>query len=96
VRAESLLEPDMKLPVWAAALHTFAMIADVLVVVLVVVAWAWPKRYRPWYRAALLVGCTYFAPKKSVFLWLVTTLFFVVAAAMVLTLRKPDAFREES
>ena len=86
----------MKLPVWAAALHTFAMFADVFVVVLVVVAWAWPKRYRPWYRAALLVGCTYFAPKTSALIWLVTMTSLVVAAAMVLTLRKLDAFREES
>lgn len=86
----------MTLPAWVAALHTYATMADVLFVVLVVAARALPKQVRPWYRAILLLACTGLAPKYSLFAWLLWTSSFVLAAALVLTLRNPDAFRDES
>ena len=60
----------------------------------VIAAWFSPKLYRPWCRAALLVGCTFGAPRSSLFVWLVWTTAFVVTAALILTCRKPDAYRE--
>jgi hypothetical protein len=70
------------------------LLEAVMFVVVVVAAWFSPKRYRPWCRAALLVGATGFAPKGSVFMWLVWTTPFVVTAALVLTFRKPASYRE--
>ena len=52
--------------------------------VVVVTAWFSPKRYRPRCRVAVLVGTACVAPRSSFFIWLVTTLFCVVTAALVL------------
>ena len=54
-----------------------------------------PERYCPWVVAALLVGATQFAPKSSFFMYVVWTVPLVVTAALILTFRKPGAYREE-
>lgn len=84
------------LPHWAAALHTWATVASVVYLLVVVAAWFLPNRFRPWFRAAPLASCAYFAPRPSFFIWLIWTSSFVGAAALVLTLRNPDEFREGS
>ena len=83
-------------PRWVAALHTLATFADALVMIVVVAAWLLPKRFRPWYRAVLLLSATQFAPKSSFFMYLVYTVPLVLTTALVLTLRNPDAFRDET
>jgi len=74
----------------------WATFADVLVMIVVVAAWCLPKRFRPWYRAVVLVSATTFAPKSSFFVYLLWTVPLVLTAALVLTLRKPGAFHEET
>ena len=83
-------------PRWFAALHTFATFASVVYMLVVVAAWFLPNRFRPWFRAALVASCAYFAPRSSFFMWLFWTSSFVGAAALILTLRNPDEFREET
>ena len=53
-------------------------------VVVVVAAWFSPKRYRPWCRAAVMVGALGFAPRSSFLVFLAWTLFCVATAAFVL------------
>jgi hypothetical protein len=83
----------MVFPVWFAALLTWAVFAAVLFVIVGVLPLLLPKTHRSWVRAAILLSCSYFAPKSSFFTWLVWTSSFVVAAALVLTLRNPDSYR---
>lgn len=54
-----------------------------------------PEPYRPWVVAALVLGALPFGPKKSAFMFLAYALSCIVTAALVITLRNPDAFREE-
>ena len=84
------------MPKWVGALRHYLTVADGLLLVLVVGSWAFPKGYRPWYRAILLVSIAYSAPRGSFFVYLTWTLTFVVAAALVLTLHVTEDFREES
>lgn len=86
----------MVYPRWFAALYTWATFADFFVMIVVVAAWCLPKRFRPWYRAALLVSAAAYMPGSTFFVWLTWTAPLVVTAALILTCREPDAFREET
>ena len=87
----------MELPhsgAWASDVRSSRAMSQLLLLtavmfVVVIAAWFSPKPYRPWCRAALLVIAAWFAPKS-----LVWTTPFVVTAALVLTCRKPDSYRE--
>jgi hypothetical protein len=75
------------------AMSPSPLLTAVIFVVVVVAAWFSPRPYRPWYRAAILFGTTYIAPRSSLFVYLVTTSFFAVAGVFVLTVREPSSFR---
>jgi hypothetical protein len=85
--------PETLSPVRFAALVTWAIFAGVLFAIVGVLPLLLPKTHRAWVRAPLLLSCAYFAPKSSFFIWLVWASSFVVAAALVLTLRNPDSYR---
>lgn len=69
------------------------LLTAVTFVVVVITAWFSPKPHRPWFRAAVLMGTSFIAPRSSFFVWLVTTTFCLVPAALLVTYREPGSFR---
>ena len=71
--------------------QTAAFIFAAMASVVIVASWFSPKPFRPWIRAALLMGLPYIAaPRSSVFMFLVWTVPFWLTAALIMTLRNPE------